>query len=92
MANFHPDLLVWLYDHYREQPEKARLLMATLSIMSGVERCCHPIGAKYHMNRVGVPMTLRSRTASDGCFTPLNQREIDDLITLEEAVREWLKR
>ena len=35
---------------------------------------------------------LRSRTASDGCFTPLNQREIDDLITLEEAVREWLKR
>ena len=92
MANFHPDLLVWLYDHYHEQPEKARLLMATLSIMSGVERCCHPIGAKYHMNRVGVPMTLRSRTASDGCFTPLNQREIDDLITLEEAVREWLKR
>lgn len=91
MANFHPDLLVWLYDHYREQPEKARLLMATLSIMSGVERCCHPIGAKYHMNRVGVPMTLRSRTASDGRFTPLNQREIDDLITLEEAVRAWLK-
>ena len=65
MANYHPDLLVWLYEHYRDEPEKARVLSAELSVLSGVERNMHPVSAKYHMQLEGIPMTLKTRVIDD---------------------------
>lgn len=91
MANFHPDLLVWMYENYRQQPEKARQLSAMLSVMSMAEGCQHPIGAKYHMNLVGVPMELRCRVKNADCFDKLDRHTIEDLKTMEEVVRQWLK-
>lgn len=91
MANFHPDLLVWMYENYRQQPEKARQLSAMLSVMSMAEGCQHPIGAKYHMNLVGVPMELRCRVKNADCFDKINRHTIEDLKTMEEVVRQWLK-
>lgn len=90
MANFHPDLFVWLLEHYQTQSEKAKKLMAALSVLSATEGQCHPIGAKYHMNHVGVPMTLNARTRSRDEFHPLNRRHIDDLLAVEEMLREWI--
>lgn len=87
MANFHPDLYVWLAENFRSKAEKAEKLAALLSIMSGVERCCHPIGAKYHMNLAGVPMTLNSRTRDKSTFGKLERHEIDDLLKTETIVR-----
>lgn len=83
MANFHPTLYQWLYRNWRTQPERAERLSAFLSLASGIERGLYPTAAKYHMNRVGVPMTLRCRNQKEAAFTPLLRREIDDLITLE---------
>ena len=37
MANFHPDLYVWLCKNYKEQPEKAQELMNFLGAASMVE-------------------------------------------------------
>lgn len=91
MANFHPDLLVWMYENYRQQPEKARQLAAMLSVMSMAEGCQHPIGAKYHMNLVGVPMELRCRVKNADCFDKMDRHTIEDLKTMEEVVRQWLK-
>ena len=91
MANFHPDLLVWMYENYRQQPEKARQLLAMLSVMSMAEGCQHPIGAKYHMNLVGVPMELRCRVKNADCFDKMDRHTIEDLKTMEEVVRQWLK-
>ena len=91
MANFHPDLLVWMYENYRQQPEKAHQLSAMLSVMSMAEGCQHPIGAKYHMNLVGVPMELRCRVKNADCFDKMNRHTIEDLKTMEEVVRQWLK-
>ena len=91
MANFHPDLLVWMYENYRQQPEKARQLSAMLSVMSMAEGCQHPIGAKYHMNLVGVPMELRCRVKNADCFDKMDRHTIEDLKTMEEVVRHWLK-
>lgn len=61
MANFHPDLYVWLCKNYKEQPEKAQELMNFLGAASMVECQVYPVNSKYHMNLVGVPMTLQSR-------------------------------
>lgn len=91
MANFHPDLWVWLCENYENQPEKAEKLMPMLSLLSGVERCCHPVGAKYHMNLVNVPMTLNSRAADKAGFGKIHRHEIDDLLKVENSIREWLK-
>lgn len=91
MANFHPDLYVWLTANFESQPEKAEKLMPILSLLSGVERCCHPVGAKYHMNLIGVPMSLHSRTVDSRSFGKIHRHEIDDLLKVEESLREWLK-
>lgn len=62
MANFHPDLYVWLCKNYLEQAEKAKDLQAILS-MYAFEECMHyPVTAKYHMNLEGIEMELFSRS------------------------------
>ncbi len=88
MANLHPDLYAWLYRNWREQPERAEKLSAFLSLASGIERGLYPMSAKYHMNRVGVQMSLSCRHQRAEQFTPLLRREIDDLITLEAVFEE----
>ncbi len=92
MANYHPDLLVWLYKNYQKQPEKARELSAMLSVMSLVEGCGHPAAVKYHMNLIGIPMELKCRAIdAEARFGALNRHTIDDLLVMEGVVREWLK-
>lgn len=90
MANYHPDLWVWLCENFDKQPDKAEKLMPVLSMLSGVERCCHPVCAKYHMNLVNVPMTLNSRAADKANFGKANRHEIEDLLKVEESLRKWL--
>lgn len=92
MANYHPDLLRWLYLNYQSQPEKAKELSAMLSVMSLVEGCGHPAAVKYHMSLVGVPMTLNCRSINVAeRFGPLDRHAIDDLTVMEGVVRKWLK-
>ncbi len=90
MANFHPELYVWLIDNFKTQPEKAEQLMSALSVLSGTERCVHPVGAKYHMNLCGVPMTIKSRTVDCANFGKLNRIEIEDVKKLSENLKLWL--
>ena len=92
MANYHPDLLVWLYENFRARPEKARELSSMLSVMSLVEGCGHPAATKYHMNLVGVPMEIRCRSINaDERFDKLDRHAIDDLAQIEEVIRKWIK-
>ena len=91
MANLHPELYAWLYRNYKAQPEKADRLSAFLSLASGIERALYPTSAKYHMNKIGVPMSIKCRHQKVEQFHPLYQREIDDLITLEKMFGEEYK-
>ena len=91
MANYHPDLWVWLCENYDKQPEKAEKLMPMLSLMSSAEGWVHPVCAKYHMNLVNVPMTLNSRSADKENFGKLSRLSIEDLVKIEDDLREWLK-
>lgn len=91
MANLHPELYAWLFRNYKEQPEKADKLSAFLSLASGIERALYPTSAKYHMNKIGVPMSIKCRHQKEEQFHPLFRREIDDLITLEKVFGEEFK-
>lgn len=90
MANFHPELYVWLQEHFRDEPEKAETLSAFLSLASGVERGFYPACAKYHMRRAGVPMPPLVRGRDMRQWTRLLEIETDQLILLEDAVRKQL--
>ena len=87
MANFHPDLYVWLCKNYKEQPEKAQELMNFLGAASMVECQVYPVNSKYHMNLVGVPMTLQSRRQDYKLLTGSKKLEIEEFCAITETFR-----
>ena len=88
MGNFHPDLYVRLMSVWREQPEEAETLQAVLSVLSGEERSYYPVSCKYHMNLLGVPMGLASRTRDMNGMHKGDRLEMEDLLRVEQLVRE----
>ncbi|MBR6568826.1 MAG: dihydrodipicolinate synthase family protein [Clostridia bacterium] len=90
MANFHPDLFVWLYEQYQALPDKAARLMSALSVLSGTERACYPVCCKYHMGLVNVPMETVTRCRDEISFDELGRREMHDLVSVEQMLRRWI--
>ncbi len=70
MANFHPDLYVWLCEHYKEYPEKAQELSDVLSMMAFTESLTYPCTAKHYLNLEGIEMDTFARSADDRNLTP----------------------
>lgn len=90
MGNFHPDLYQWLCDNYDKEPEKAQKISNFISLCSFTESLAYPATAKYHMNKVGVPMTLWSRSRDRKQFNRYQQMIVDDIIKAEEDIRKIL--
>lgn len=91
MANFYPDILVWLYENYKIHPEKAERLQPVLSLLSGVERGYYPVNCKYHMNLIGVPMEIITRTRSHEYLSQLDKLEMEHLVKVENEIRKALQ-
>ena len=87
MANFHPELYVWLCEHFVDRPEKADRLQAALTMCSQIERQCYPVNAKAYLRGAGLPMGIATRARSAHEMTPLYFDEVEQLRTLTE----WLK-
>ncbi len=55
MANFHPELYVWLCDRYHAEPEKAELIQSLIGTIGFTEiGLPYPLTAKYHMCLEGI--------------------------------------
>ena len=91
MANFYPDILVWLYENYKTCPEKAERLQPVLSLLSGVERGYYPVNCKYHMNLIGVPMEIITRTRNHEWLSELDKLEMEHLTKVENEIRTALR-
>lgn len=90
MANLHPDLYKWCFDHKDDQPEKARLVADFLTTAAMIEMRLWPCNGKYHQQLAGVPMNVFAR--SNDC-TKLDKNakgEVESLIHLENYVRKQL--
>lgn len=62
MANFHPNLYVWLTENWERFPDKAEMLQNFLGLASLAEGQKYNINAKYHLQLEEVPVELYSRT------------------------------
>ena len=91
MANFHPDLYVWLCDNFEKQPQKAELIQSYLCMSAFLENLSYPVCAKYKMNLNGVKMNLNARSKDRKFFINYQKEIIDQQIDLEAYVRKLIK-
>ncbi len=67
MANFHPELFVWLCRNFEKYPEKADLLQGFLGTAAFTEQMAYPVTAKFHLKEIeGLPLSsLFTRVRSE---------------------------
>ena len=91
MTNFHPDLYVWLCDHWQNEPEKAEILAAYLATASLVEHLDYPVCAKDYQKSIGNFAAIDCRSRETGnysaSFFPNN---IQDMVRLGDLVRKHI--
>lgn len=83
MANFHPELYVWLLQHAESNPEQAEhieqleQLSDFLSMASFIEKQVYPVNAKYYLMLAGVLTNYRCRSKNHEQFTATNRLEVE---------------
>ncbi|MBN1466034.1 dihydrodipicolinate synthase family protein [candidate division KSB1 bacterium] len=82
MANFHPHLYRWHFDHFDHASLIIKEVAEMLSIASLIERQFYPVNAKYHMRLEGIELGLFSRIASSHHFARAQQLEVEQLRSL----------
>lgn len=87
MANFHPELYVWLCRHFTEQ--KAKELSDQLSLMSLIERQYYPVNAKYYLSdEEKLPIRTICRVQDEEGLTETFKKEVDMLSRVSEELAE----
>lgn len=75
MANFHPEIYVWLCSHYME--ENAREVNDILSINALIEKQLYPVNAKWHLRELeGLPMEIDARAQDCRRMTETFKEEV----------------
>ena len=85
MANFHPELYVWMYEH-KDDP-RADIIDKYVGIMSVIEARCYPICAKRYLAKYeNLPITDFCRSAKDTTLSALTA-ELEDVYELTRIAR-----
>ena len=88
MANYHPELYVWLTGHWKENPEKADFLQGILTMASFIELKNYPLSAKYYMHTTGLQIQANTRKNNEDILTGT---EISELLQLKKLSEESMK-
>lgn len=88
MANFHPDLYVWLLRNWENEPKRAETLINFLSMTSLIERQLYPVNAKYYLMLEGVFDNYHCRVKNHQDFTATNRLEIRQLHQMSKQLSE----
>ncbi len=87
MANYHPDLYVWLYENYLKDPKLAELISAKLSMAAFTEGPAYPCTAKYYLGFEGLDMDVYSRSSDKKNLTPYQKLIMEQLYRLNTEMR-----
>lgn len=88
MANFHPELYVWLDRNWRTQPDRADDLANVLTMASFIEKQWYPVNAKYYLQLEGVYDSIHSRSRDDRALTATHRLEVEQLRRLTAKLNE----
>jgi len=80
MANFHPELYIWLTKNF--ESNKADFIQHFATMAGNVYCRAYPNNAKYYMQLTGVPIEHYSRENKDELFTPLIMDETEQFYKL----------
>lgn len=84
MANFHPELYVWLVHNFQKYPVEAAYVAELASMTAFTESLVYPITAKYHLSHIEkLPINLYARSRRSEDFTPYHAMcvtQMDELV------------
>ncbi len=92
MANFHPDLLTWLYNHYETDKEKAQILSDALSMSAFTEGPAYPCTAKYYLEMEGITMEVDARSSNPENLTSYQKLVMHQLYRQNNVLRKFIGR
>lgn len=90
MANFHPDLYVWLCKKFNDEAERAETVQELLTMYAFEEAMHYPVTAKYHMVLEGIGMELDSRSCDKKGFSEYEKQVVKQGFNFERKIREWM--
>jgi 4-hydroxy-tetrahydrodipicolinate synthase len=86
MANFHPELYVWLWRNWADLPGAARQLQNFLGAASLIERQVYPVNAKYYLQLAGLPLGLHTRVRDSRELSSSARLEVAQLRALSHFI------
>ena len=87
MGNIHPDIYKWLYDNYKTNDEKVKLVTSFLTVAGILETRTYPVVAKFYLNEIGIKMSTHTRVISQDNLALNSKNEVYALIELEKHIR-----
>ena len=89
MANFHPELYVWLCNNFDKNPKLAEIVQSFLGTSAFTEQLAYPCTAKYHLKEIEkLPIeTYFSRSRNEKELTPYNKDCIIQMETLANHIK-----
>ncbi len=88
MANFHPELYVWLTRNWRDKLCEAEELQHFLGFSSAIEYQVYPVNAKYYLKLEGIDMLAKSRSKDISSFDQSHKIEVEDFHYLSKKYAE----
>lgn len=90
MANFHPDLYVELTEQWNSalKHEDTELLQSFLTAAALIELQVYPVNAKYHLQQLGLPFDLTTRTKAASLLKENHRTEVVSLEHMAEIIRQ----
>ncbi|MEG1263870.1 MAG: dihydrodipicolinate synthase family protein [Clostridia bacterium] len=75
MANFHPEVYVWLTRNIHH--ENAPMVQDLMTLSSLIERQCYPVSAKFHLREIEkLPIQTTCRVRDDALLTDTFKTEV----------------
>lgn len=90
MANMHPRLYRFLYDHYKDHD--LTVLAEFLTMAALIEHHCYPVNAKYYLSLENLPVTLHTRVRDAKELSDTFRLEIRMLKDLSERIESDIKK
>ena len=88
MANFHPELYVWLCAHPNH--EKAEALSEALTMTALIERQVYPVNAKFALRELGLGLEIDARTNDKELLHETAKSEVRQLMSLSKRLWGWV--